>query len=184
MFGAFQFAGFRLTVLVLTLVALSGPRALSQSGSSPAPASAGIRFHQGDWASLLAEAKKQKKPFFVDFYAVWCGPCKYMTKVTFAEANVGRYANANLLAYKVDAEQGEGVRLAQKYRIDGYPTYVFFSPDGEVLGAEVGAMEAPDFLRLMQGYVEKARRRADGPKGMRSATPEQKSSLGVLFQKQ
>lgn len=169
------------SAVFLACLTLQASFGVAQSASA---ATQGIRFHQGDWASLLAEAKRKNKPFFVDFYAVWCGPCKYMSKVTFNEPTLGTYANANFLAYKIDAEQGEGVALAQKYRIDGYPTYVFFSPDGNVLGAEVGAMEAPDFLRVMQSFADKARRRSEGPKGMRSASPEEKASLGVLFQKQ
>jgi thioredoxin-related protein len=83
------------------------------------------------------------------------------------------------------AEVGEGVSLAAKHKIDGYPTYVFFAPDGSVLGSEVGAMEAPTFLKLMQSYADKAKRRADSSqRGMKMATPSEKASLSVLFQKQ
>lgn len=156
---------------------------VAQTKAAPATGE-GIRFHQGTWTSLLAEAKKQNKPIFVDVYAVWCGPCKYMSKVTFQDATVGRFANQNFVSYKLDAEEGEGVKLAEKFDIRGYPTYVFLSPDGTLIGKEEsGAMDAPDFLRVLQAFGEKAKRRAEG-KSMKMATPQEKAALGVLFQKQ
>lgn len=173
------FVGLLLTVGFIGLIK-SPVKAQQKASAQP-----GIQFHQGTWASLLTEAKKQNKPFFVDFYAVWCGPCKYMTKVTFADPTLSAYANSNYVAYKLDAEVGEGIALAAKHKIDGYPTYVFFSPDGSVLGSAVGAMEAPTFLKLMQSYADKAKRRADSSqRGMKMATPSEKASLSVLFQKQ
>jgi thiol:disulfide interchange protein len=167
--------------LLLGLVLLNAKAFAQQKASTVS----GIQFHQGTWASVLAEAKKQNKPFFVDFYAVWCGPCKYMTKVTFADPALSAYSNAKFIAYKLDGEEGEGIALSAKHKVQVYPTYVFFAPDGSVLGREEGAMDAPTFLKLMQAYADKANRRADsGQRGMKTATPAEKASLGVLFQKQ
>jgi len=43
----------------------------------------GIRFEQGDWATILAKAKSAQKPIFIDVYTSWCGPCKKMAKDIF-----------------------------------------------------------------------------------------------------
>lgn len=56
------------------------------------------------------EAQKQKpKKIFIDFYTPWCGPCKMLTKVTFANKDVANYINKNFYAVKFNAEGNEEV---------------------------------------------------------------------------
>jgi thiol:disulfide interchange protein len=133
----------RIPLLVATVVA-----ALGLYLAQPIALQAQVKFHQGDWNSLLAEAKKTNKPFFVDFYATWCGPCKLMDKNTFGDATFGTYANGKFVPYKLDAEKGEGPALAQKYAINGYPTIVVFDPNGQVLEKIVG-YRSPDALQTI-----------------------------------
>ena len=77
----------------------------------------GIRFFKGSFAEALVEANKQNKPLFVDFYAVWCVPCKHMAKEVFTQEEVGAYFNAH-----------------------------FISPDGKALAVNVGAMNREELL--------------------------------------
>lgn len=113
---------------------------------------AGVRFHQGNWNSLLAKARRQRKPFFVDVYTTWCGPCKAMTRNTFSNNSVATYAGRNFVAYKLDAERGEGPRLARKYRVNAYPTILFFDHEGRLKGREVGYQNANKFMGTMRKY--------------------------------
>ncbi|MCX8113269.1 MAG: thioredoxin family protein [Bacteroidia bacterium] len=115
----------------------------------------GVRFFEGSWTALLQEAQKRGKPIFVDFYTVWCGPCKMLERYTFSNPEVGSYADKNYMAFRVDAEKGDGVRLANQYRIRAYPTIVFLDPQGNELGRHVGYVDAPGFLRLLQRYQER-----------------------------
>ncbi len=114
----------------------------------------GVRFFQGSWEALLQEAQKQNKPIFVDFYAVWCGPCKMLEKYTFSNPQVGAYADRHYIAYRIDAEKGEGPRLANQYRIRAYPTIVFLDPQGKELGRHVGYTDANGFLTLLNRFKE------------------------------
>ncbi|MDX1902616.1 MAG: thioredoxin family protein, partial [Thermonemataceae bacterium] len=79
-----------------------------------------VRFFEGTWEEALAKAKQENKVLMVDFYTTWCGPCKLMTKTTFADTNLGDFVNQNFIAYKIDCEKGEGFQLAEKYEIEGY----------------------------------------------------------------
>jgi tetratricopeptide (TPR) repeat protein len=53
-----------------------------------------------------------------------------------------------LVPVKVNAEE-EGVELAQKYGVTGYPTIVFVDAEGEKIGTSVGFMPKEDFLPVI-----------------------------------
>ncbi|MDQ3073731.1 MAG: thioredoxin domain-containing protein, partial [Bacteroidota bacterium] len=87
------------------------------------------------------------KPIFVDFYAVWCGPCKAMAAEVFPQKEVGDFYNANFINYKLDMEKGEGPALAEKFGITAYPTYVFLGPRGELVHKSMGMKPAAPFIQ-------------------------------------
>jgi thiol:disulfide interchange protein len=51
-------------------------------------------------------AKQENKPIFVDTYASWCEPCKWMDQNTFSQTTVGDFFNKNYISWKVDVEKG------------------------------------------------------------------------------
>ncbi len=107
---------------------------------------AGIKFYEGSWKQILAEAQKQKKPIFIDIYTTWCGPCKQMSNNIFTQDNVGKKFNTSFINYKIDAEKGEGVELAAKFGVLAYPTYLFVSPEGELVYRSMGSMAVDKFI--------------------------------------
>src|SRR5436190_19010010 len=107
----------------------------------------GIVFEHGSWADIVNKAKAANKPIFVDFYAVWCGPCKMMTRDVFTQESVGAYFNQNFISYKVDAEKEEA-ELVGSIGLEAYPTLVFFNSSGKMMHKEVGALEAESLMSL------------------------------------
>lgn len=130
--------------------------------------SAGVNFFRGSWNAVKSRARRVNKPFFVDVYTTWCGPCKAMTRNTFSSSKVGSYANRNFVAYKIDAEKGEGRNIARKYRVRAYPTVLFFDARGNLIGREVGYQNANTFIGSLQKY--KGRRRPGGGSGVNTNT--------------
>lgn len=116
------------------------------SNNNNASTSEGIQFFKGDFNAALAEAKKQNKPLFVDFYAVWCVPCKQMAKNVFTLNEVGTYMNPRFISLQIDAEKPENVEIAKKYKVEAYPTVVFIAPDGKALSVNVGALNKQELL--------------------------------------
>jgi tetratricopeptide (TPR) repeat protein len=102
----------------------------------------------GDFASALARAAKAKKLVFIDFYATWCGPCKMMDRTAYSDSSVAQVA-ASFVNRKVDAEKGEGIALAQRYRIDAYPTLVVVDPAGTEVARETGYRPADRLRRFL-----------------------------------
>jgi len=102
------------------------------------------KFFEGTWKEAFAEAKKQDKYLFIDCYTDWCGWCKVADKKTFPDKMVGEILNTYFISVKVDMEQGEGVSLAQKYRVTGFPSYLMFAPDGTFAKKMFGYIENPE----------------------------------------
>lgn len=106
----------------------------------------GISFFEGSWTETLEEAKKQRKPIFVDAFTVWCGPCKAMSRNTFRNEQVGEFMNENFVNYKFDMEKGEGINFAQNYQVTAYPTLLYINHKGEVIHKALGYKAPNDFI--------------------------------------
>lgn len=105
-----------------------------------------IEFETGSWVEVIQKAKKENKPIFVDAFAVWCGPCKWMAKSVFTNDTVADFYNSNFVNVKMDMEKGEGIELAKKWKIQAYPTLLYFSPEGEMIHRICGAYPANEFV--------------------------------------
>lgn len=107
----------------------------------------GIEFNHDSWSEIKAQAKKENKLIFLDFYTVWCAPCKKMAKEVFPLPEAGDFYNKHFINVKVDAEKGEGIVLAKEYRPSGYPTLVFTDADGKQLYRTTGAENARELIK-------------------------------------
>jgi thioredoxin 1 len=103
---------------------------------------------------MLAEAKLQRKFLFVDVYTTWCGPCKWMDENTFKDTRVSEKFNKKFINYKVDGDSFEGVNVGIIYRVDSYPTYLFISPEGQVVHRIEGMM-SPEGLMQEADFATK-----------------------------
>lgn len=108
----------------------------------------GIKFFHGTVDQLFAEAKKQDKLIFVDCYASWCGPCKWMAANVFTDPAVGEYFNKTFICYKLDMEKGEGPDFDERYPVAAYPTFMFIKHDGTRVYTVVGGREATEFIQI------------------------------------
>lgn len=107
----------------------------------------GVYFESMDWATLKAKAKASDKPIFVDTYAAWCEPCKWMNENVFSKEDVGLFFNENYLSYKIDVDGEDGEKFAKEYRITSYPTLLYFNSEGELVHRLVGAFKAEDLVQ-------------------------------------
>lgn len=124
-----------------------------------------INFEKTAWAAAHTKAKTAGKLFFVDAYATWCGPCKWMDKNVFTDASVGAFFNANFINLKLDMESADGKNFGQKYQVSAYPTFLFIDEKGEVIYSIRGSMPAEDFLKEAQLAVSKKKLNNGGNSG-------------------
>lgn len=114
-----------------SLFAFNAPNGAKEM--SAADMMAGKWFHNFDEA--LGVAKRTGKLMMVDFYAVWCGPCKMMDAEVFQAPGFAEKAKDFILV-KVDAEQD--VANAKKYGVNAYPTVKFINGNGQIVHEFVG----------------------------------------------
>ncbi len=107
-------------------------------------------FRKLSLAEALTAAKTENKLVFIDIYTQWCGPCKLMLKDVFPQKEVGDYMNEHFIPIQIDAEKGEGIDIARRFQITGYPTYVILTADDEEVGRAMGSMLPGEFVDRMK----------------------------------
>jgi thioredoxin 1 len=110
------------------------------------------------------EVVKSKLPYLVDFWAVWCGPCRMMAPVV---DEIARLYEGKLKVGKVNVDHE--IKTASEFGISSIPTLIVFV-DGKESERIVGAVPK-DFL------VDKLERHLNpsgGEKGSKSGGKEKK----------
>ncbi|NCQ10816.1 MAG: thioredoxin family protein [Bacteroidetes bacterium] len=130
-------------IIMMILVAAQNPNIENTNADVSA-----IQFKSGSWNEILAMAKKENKPIFIDISASWCGYCKRMKANVFTDIEVAKYYNSTFINVSVDGEKGEGIELVKKYGVKGYPTFVFLNPDGSLAFQTSGYHNQEKFLEL------------------------------------
>jgi thiol:disulfide interchange protein DsbD len=125
-------------IVALALLLSAIPLALP----APATAASAITWHDFDEGMNLS--LNQRMPTMVDFSTSWCTWCKKMDAETFSDARVID-RSGSLVCIRVDGDNRTD--LTAKYKVDGYPTTLFFNPDGSEKHRVVGYKGPDDFLK-------------------------------------
>ena len=94
-----------------------------------------------DFKEKIAE----NETVLVDFYAVWCGPCKMLAPVLheIAEENTGA-----LKVGKVNVD--EQMELAMRFQVSSIPMLVVFK-DGKAVAKSVGYRPKAEIAAMVEG---------------------------------
>ncbi|HXF99268.1 MAG TPA: DUF255 domain-containing protein [Bacteroidota bacterium] len=119
------------------------------------------------WKSFdtaLVEAQKTKKKILIDVYTDWCGWCKRMDKQTYSDRAVANYLTECYVIVKLNAESDAKLtygnrqyterELAAAFGVDGYPSTIFLSSDGEPITIYPGFAEPEHFLQVLSFIAE------------------------------
>lgn len=117
-----------------------------------------------DVDAAVALAKKQNKAVLVEFTGSdWCPPCIMMRKNVFSKKEFVEKASKNYVLVEVDVPQKDKALaarnqiVAEKYKIEGFPTVVLLNKNGKEF-SRFFASEYPDmgkFLAHLDTSLEK-----------------------------
>jgi thiol-disulfide isomerase/thioredoxin len=123
-----------------------------------------------DYSSARQEAAAKGRPLVIDFGTENCVWCKQLDARTFRDPEIVRLLNERCVPLKVDAQRQ--ATLANALNIQNYPTLVFASPEGKILGYQEGFVEAPALNELLHKALAATAPKAPAPEAAKSAAPE------------
>jgi thioredoxin 1 len=102
-----------------------------------------------DDAAFQKEVLSFDKPVLVDFWAVWCGPCRMVAPIV---DEIAKEYTGKLKVLKLNTDENPDV--AGKYRIMGIPTLMFFK-GGQTVDQVVGAVPKAQLKVKVDTLLEK-----------------------------
>lgn len=143
----------------------------------------GIHFEKSlTWQEVKEKAKAENKNVFVDCYTTWCGPCRLMDAEIFSKDSVGRFMEdhfismraqmdstqkdpADVVAHYVDAHW-----IEQHYRIKAYPTFLFLTPEGKLIGRGEGTVKWQNsFIAMADNALKSGERLGEYRRGRKDS---------------
>lgn len=112
----------------------------------------------------LEKAAKEKKNMIVDFYTDWCHWCKVMDEKTFGDKIVAQKLNGRFITVRINAESStetatfkgqkfSNLELTRAFRVTGFPSLAFISPEHEVITVIPGYIPADKFIYILD-YID------------------------------
>ena len=98
-------------------------------------------------ADFDTEVLQANVPVLVDFWAVWCGPCRRVAPEVDA---VAEQMNGQAKVLKVNVDEEPDV--AARYGVQSIPTLIIFK-DGKVVDQIVGAVPRTVIAEKLQAHV-------------------------------
>ena len=118
------------------------------------------------WDRAVADANAEDKPLVIEFYASWCGPCKWFEREVLSTDEVQAELE-HVAFYRFDFDSTAGKHHAARLGVTSVPTFVAVDREGFPAGGLQGAVERDRFV----GFLRWTQRRAADEAAEAAAPP-------------
>jgi protein disulfide-isomerase len=106
------------------------------------------------WAENIEEAQKlareSNKDMLLFFTGDWCVPCRIMKREVFADDEVMKAINSQVVPIIIDVDDPNVKDLVERYQAGVTPITLFTDQNGEVLDYAVGKIGKTKFLEMLE----------------------------------
>ncbi|OQX76475.1 MAG: thioredoxin [Bacteroidetes bacterium 4484_276] len=103
-----------------------------------------LEFTDANFDELVLQSDK---PVIVDFWAVWCGPCRMVGPIV---EEIGKDFEGKAVVGKVDVDNNPGT--SAKFGIRNIPTILFFK-NGQIADKQVGAVPKQVLVKKLEALL-------------------------------
>jgi thioredoxin 1 len=97
--------------------------------------------------NFAAEVEGSDRLVMVDFWAVWCGPCRIVDPIV---KDLAKEYDGKVRVGKLDVDSNQ--RTATRFNVRSIPSILFFK-DGKLVDTVIGAVPRPALERKIQAHL-------------------------------
>jgi thioredoxin-related protein len=116
----------------------------------------GVAWRTGDVDAVFAAARADGTPVFLYWGAKWCPPCNQVKATIFNRQDFIERSRHFLPVY-VDGDSPAAQRLGARFKVNGYPTMILFTPQGSEITRLPGEVDADQYMRVLAMGMNGAR---------------------------
>jgi protein disulfide-isomerase len=122
--------------------------------------------------SAIRRSEQTGKPLMVHFYGDNCPPCRMLEKKAFRDESLIQTMNSSVIAVRINAERE--LKTALRFRVNRWPTDVYFYPNGEEIYRNVSNQDPAVFEKIIAKVADKnsQRREASSTKATLASYPK------------
>ena len=114
-----------------------------------------FQLSSGAWLHSMEEAQRQaissNRFIVVDFWAIWCGPCKKMDVDAWSAPQVRELLDNKFVSVKINIDNER--QLAEQYNVKAIPFVLIIDPNGKILTSVEGYRNASGLLKEIQKFA-------------------------------
>lgn len=140
----------RTLLLCLTL----GLASIVDGANAAAPADTrakadSIAWFAGDVDAAFAQARREHKPLFLYWGAVWCPPCNQVKATIFPRQDFVARSRLFVPVY-LDGDAPNAQKTAARFKVSAYPTMILFRADGTEITRLPGEVDGSRYMQVLQ----------------------------------
>lgn len=108
-----------------------------------------VKFSDEKVNEAIKRASAEGKLVFMDFYASWCTPCKWMDKTTFRSPKVIKALRESFIPVKINIDNTEGFAAKNRYNVNYLPTILILNSKGQLVERIEETLDAEKLVQLL-----------------------------------